>query len=89
VNGVGTSITNPALRSQVKIVIWGIMIAVGLYVASFIIPTILSFKFPPGLREILVLVALVVGPGSIAWAIMKERRALSPNPTPAHTAITT
>jgi sigma-B regulation protein RsbU (phosphoserine phosphatase) len=49
------------------------MVAVGLYVASFIIPTILSFKFPPGLREILVLIALVVGPGSIAWAIIKYR----------------
>jgi serine phosphatase RsbU (regulator of sigma subunit) len=67
------NITNPALKSQVKIVIWGIAIAVGLYVASFIIPAILSLKFPPGLREILVLVALVVGPGTIAWAIIKYR----------------
>lgn len=67
------NITNPALKSQVKIVIWGISIAVGLYVVSSIIPVILSFKFPPGLREIIVLVALIVGPGSIAWAIIKYR----------------
>jgi sigma-B regulation protein RsbU (phosphoserine phosphatase) len=67
------NITNPALKLQVKIVIWGIAIAVGLYVVSSIIPTILSFKFPAGLREIIVLTALVVGPGSIAWAIIKYR----------------
>lgn len=67
------NITNPALKLQVKIVIWGISIAVGLYVVSSIIPVILSFKFPPGLREIIVIVALIVGPGSIAWAIIKYR----------------
>ena len=57
------NITNPALKSQVRIVIWGIVVAIGLYVGSFIIPSILSFRFPPGIREIIILTALIVGPG--------------------------
>lgn len=68
-----TGIKNPALRTQVRVVIAGIVAAVGLYVVAFIIPTILSIRLPGGLKESMVLTALVVGPGSIAWAIIKFR----------------
>jgi sigma-B regulation protein RsbU (phosphoserine phosphatase) len=68
-----SGVVNPALRTQVKVVIAGIVAAVGLYVIAFIIPTILSIRLPYGLREIMILTALIVGPGSIAWAIIKFR----------------
>lgn len=68
-----SGVVNPALRTQVKVVIAGIVAAVGLYVMAFIIPTILSIRLPYGLREIMILTSLIVGPGSIAWAIIKFR----------------
>jgi len=67
------NINNPALKIQVKIVIAGVGVAVGLYALSVIIPTMLSLQFPEVLREIMILTALIVGPGSIAWAIIKYR----------------
>lgn len=66
-------IKNPALKTQVIIVIVGILAAIGLYVIAFIIPTILSLKFPQGIREVMIIIALIVGPGSIAWSIIKYR----------------
>ncbi|MCD6162888.1 MAG: SpoIIE family protein phosphatase [candidate division Zixibacteria bacterium] len=66
-------IINPALRTQVRIVIMGILAAIGFYVIAVIIPTILSLKFPRGIREVMIIVALIVGPGSIAWSIIKYR----------------
>jgi len=66
-------ISNPALKIQVKVVILGILTAVGLYVIGMIIPTILSLKLPQGTKEILIVIALIVGPGSISWAIIKHR----------------
>ena len=68
-----SSVVNPALKTQVKVVIAGVVVAVGLYVVAFIIPTILSIRLSYGLREVMILTALVVGPGSIAWAIIKFR----------------
>lgn len=66
-------ITNPALKTQVKVVIAGIIAAVGIYVLGVIIPTILSIRMPEVVREIMILSALIVGPGTIAWAIIKYR----------------
>ncbi|MCP4582579.1 MAG: SpoIIE family protein phosphatase [candidate division Zixibacteria bacterium] len=66
-------INNPALRIQVKVVIAGIIAAVGIYVIGVIIPTILSIKIPDIFTEVMILTALVVGPGTIAWAIIKYR----------------
>jgi len=66
-------ISNPALKVQVKVVILGIIAAVGLYVIGMIIPTILALKLPQGIKEVLIVTALVVGPGSIGWAIIKHR----------------
>ena len=66
-------ITNPALKVQVKVVIAGIAAAVGIYGLGVIIPTILSLRMPEAVQEIMVLTALIVGPGAIAWAIIKYR----------------
>jgi serine phosphatase RsbU (regulator of sigma subunit) len=64
-------IENPRLKQQVSLVIYGILIAVGLYVAGFLIPEILMFNLPSSLRDSMVVAALLVGPGTIAWAIVK------------------
>jgi serine phosphatase RsbU (regulator of sigma subunit) len=66
-------ITNPALKTQVKVVIVGILAAVGIYVAGGIIPTILTIRMPETVQEIMILSALIIGPGTIAWAIIKYR----------------
>jgi sigma-B regulation protein RsbU (phosphoserine phosphatase) len=64
-------IDNPRLRQQVKLVIYGIEIAVGLYVIGFIIPEILSFRLSSAVRDATAVAGLIVGPGSIAWAIVR------------------
>ncbi len=67
------AIDNRALKIQVRVVIIGIAAAMGLYVFSIIIPAILSLRMPSGLRETMIILALIVGPGSIAWAIIRYR----------------
>ncbi len=67
------NVTNPALKTQVKLVIAGITAAVGIYVLGEIVPTILSIRIPEEMQEIMIITALVVGPGTIAWAIIKYR----------------
>lgn len=64
-------IENPQLKQQVKVIIYGIGIGVGLYVAGFIIPTIFSFVLSDAVRDAMVTLGLIVGPGSIAWAIVR------------------
>jgi sigma-B regulation protein RsbU (phosphoserine phosphatase) len=64
-------IGNPRLRQQVRLVIYGIVIAIGLYVVGFLIPEIFLFRIPPQIRDSMVVAALLVGPGTIAWAIVK------------------
>jgi len=66
-------INNPALKIQVRVVIAGIIAAVGIYVCGVIIPTILSIEMPSMLTEFIIIITLIVGPGAIAWAIIKYR----------------
>lgn len=66
-------ITNPTLKTQVKVVIVGIIAAVGIYVIGVIVPTILTIRMPETLQEMMILSALIIGPGTIAWAIIKYR----------------
>jgi sigma-B regulation protein RsbU (phosphoserine phosphatase) len=64
-------IENPRLKQQVKVIIYGIGIGVGLYVIGFMIPTIFSFVLSDPVRNAMVTLGLIVGPGSIAWAIVR------------------
>jgi len=64
-------IENPRLRQQVKVVIYGISIGVGLYALAFIIPTIFAINLANPVRDAMVMLGLIVGPGSISWAIVK------------------
>jgi sigma-B regulation protein RsbU (phosphoserine phosphatase) len=64
-------IENPRLSKQVKVVIIGISIGVGLYALAFIIPTIFSITLLNPVRDAMVMMGLIVGPGSISWAIVR------------------
>ncbi len=64
-------IVNPTLRGQSTIIVWGISLAVTLYSAAFLIPQIFSFEIPELLSTALLIVALIVGGGSIGWSIVR------------------
>lgn len=64
-------IVNPRLKMQVRMIIYGIGIGVGLYSVGFIIPNIFAFIISDTVRNALVMMGLIVGPGSIAWAIVR------------------
>jgi len=63
----------PSLKRQVKAVLWGIRTSMGLYVIAFILPVLTPLKIPDNLRYFLTVLALLIGSGSIAWAIIKHR----------------
>jgi sigma-B regulation protein RsbU (phosphoserine phosphatase) len=65
------NIENPRLKEQMKLVIKGIWVAMGFYVIGFLIPEILGFRIPESLRDLMVVATLIVGPGTIAWAIVR------------------
>lgn len=64
-------IENLRLKQQVRVVIYGISIGVGLYTLAIIIPTIFAINLTSTARDAVVMLGLVVGPGSISWAIVK------------------
>ncbi len=64
-------IQNPRLRQQVRVIIFGIGLGVGLYAVGFIIPNVFAFGMSQQARYAVVMLGLIVGPGSIAWAIVR------------------
>lgn len=65
-------ITVPTLKKQVSVLIWGIRSSVGLYACAFIVPALTPIELSDTVRHFLTIVALVIGSGSIAWAIVKH-----------------
>lgn len=65
------TVTNRRLRDQVRIIIRGIRLAVGLYALAFIAPTLGIFQLAVPLREGLSILALLIGSASIAWSIIR------------------
>lgn len=65
-------ITVPTLKRQVSVLIWGIRSAVGLYAFAFIVPALTPLEFSETVRHFLTIAALVIGSGSIAWAIVRH-----------------
>lgn len=61
------------LKNQAKLVTWGIRSSTGLYAVAFILPALVNFRIPDSLRYALTITALLVGGGSIAWAIIRYR----------------
>jgi sigma-B regulation protein RsbU (phosphoserine phosphatase) len=62
----------PTLKKQVGLLIWGIRSSVGLYAIVFIFPVLTPLDLSDTARHFLTIVALVVGSGSIAWAIIRH-----------------
>jgi serine phosphatase RsbU (regulator of sigma subunit) len=65
-------ITVYTLKKQVGLLMWGIRSAVGLYAIAFIVPALTPLDFSENVRYFITIVALMVGSGSIAWAIIKH-----------------
>lgn len=59
------------LKRQVQILIWGILASLGLYVIAFTLPNLLAIEIPETVTSLLTVLSLVVGAGSIGWAIVR------------------
>ena len=66
------SVNQPRLRLQLKAILLGLTISLGLYSAAFLIPTLTPWEVIEPIRYALAILALVVGAGAIAWAIIKH-----------------
>jgi sigma-B regulation protein RsbU (phosphoserine phosphatase) len=64
-------LTNQRLRRQVRVVILGILSGVGLYAVAFIAPPLGLLELPEMVRVALTILALMIGSGAIAWAIIR------------------
>jgi sigma-B regulation protein RsbU (phosphoserine phosphatase) len=62
----------PTLKKQVRLLVWGIRSSMGLYAVAFILPVLTPLDLSDTLRYFLTIVALAVGSGSIAWAIIRH-----------------
>lgn len=66
-------VTAEQLRKQVIVVIYGIISALALYVVAFILPNLGVVRLSLGFTNTLTILALVLGCGSIVWAIVRYR----------------
>lgn len=64
-------VETPRLRRQVRVIITGILAAMTIYIFTFIMPNLISLEISPMTASLLTIVSLVVGAGSIAWAIVR------------------
>ena len=62
---------NPRLKKQVGLVLWGIRASVGLYAIAFIFPHLKIIHTSQAVSHLLTSIALLIGSGSIAWAIIR------------------
>ncbi|MBI3873147.1 MAG: SpoIIE family protein phosphatase [candidate division Zixibacteria bacterium] len=71
------AVANPRIRDQVRTILRGISLAVGLYALAFIAPALSSghlvAEIDPRVRIGVTIVALLVGAGSIAWSIVRHQ----------------
>jgi len=63
----------PRLRKQVQIIILGIHVSLGLYIFTFILPNLFALDLSEILKALLTVAALVVGAGSVGWAIVRHQ----------------
>ncbi|MBD3291178.1 SpoIIE family protein phosphatase [candidate division KSB1 bacterium] len=64
---------SPLQRKQIGLVLWGIRVSVGLYAITFLLPKVTPLHVGEGLNYLLTILALIIGPGSIALAIIKHQ----------------
>ncbi len=67
------AIKNPKLRRGMGLLVYGIRSGVGLYAAAYILPVLLPLHIPGDLKLFLALLAVIVGSGSVAWAVTKHQ----------------
>jgi len=65
------NLASPRIRYQVGLVLWGIRVSVGLYAIAFLLPKLFPFRTSDTIVYFLTIMALLIGAGSIAWAIIK------------------
>ncbi|MCP4706846.1 MAG: SpoIIE family protein phosphatase, partial [candidate division Zixibacteria bacterium] len=66
-------IVNEKLRAQSTIIIIGMSTAISLYTGTFIIPALFSIEISGLYRDGILIVALLIGGGSIIWSILSRR----------------
>ena len=66
-----TLIKSERVKKQVALVLWGIRSSVGLHAIAFLLPKIFPLQTSEVLTYTLTVMALSIGAGSIAWAIIK------------------
>ena len=59
------------LKKQVRVIILGIHTSLGLYIFTFILPNLFSIEISELWTSLLTILALVIGAGSVAWAIIR------------------
>jgi serine phosphatase RsbU (regulator of sigma subunit) len=64
---------NAIIRRQVGSIFAGLASCAGLYAVAVPIPTLVNLRWPPLTRSALVVAALVLGSGSIAWSMVRHR----------------
>jgi sigma-B regulation protein RsbU (phosphoserine phosphatase) len=63
----------PQLRNQMKVIFLGMGVCLGLYSIAVPIPTLLRLSAPEGFLVPTVVAALIVGSGSVAFAVVRYR----------------
>ncbi len=63
---------SPKIRRQLSVILFGLGSCVAIYTLTVPVPTIVSFTIPEVLRVILISAALLLGTGSIAFAIVSR-----------------
>lgn len=63
----------PRLKRQLRVIAVGLSASLALYVMATSIPTLFNFEIPEALRSILTIAALTLGPGSIAYSIVRYK----------------
>jgi serine phosphatase RsbU (regulator of sigma subunit) len=65
--------TNTLIRAQVGTIFAGLASCAGLYAIAVPIPTLFNTPWPPAVRSTLIVAALILGSGSIAYSIVRHR----------------
>jgi len=63
----------PRLRQQLRVVAVGLTASLVCYAFTTSLPALLSYSPPDGLKSVLTIVALTLGPGSIAYAVVRYK----------------
>ncbi|MBN1826976.1 MAG: SpoIIE family protein phosphatase [Candidatus Eisenbacteria bacterium] len=61
----------PKIRRQLRAILFGLGSCVGIYAVAVPLPTLFRVDTPEALRGILLTASLVLGTGSIAWAVVR------------------